>query len=70
MIRAYPCGVQTACMEDSMFVRIAWKTSNPLGKDPRSLRRITPVPRRGCEDLEIPVRDFSKMTKGLFDRHD
>ena len=53
-----------------MFVRIAWKTSNPLGKDPRSLRRITPVPRRGCEDLEIPVRDFSKMTKGLFDRHD
>ncbi len=53
-----------------MFVRIAWKQSKPLGTDPRSLRRLAPVPRRGCEDLEIPVRDFAKMTKGLFDRHD
>jgi hypothetical protein len=57
-------------MEDSMFVRIAWKQSKPFGTDPRSLRRLAPVPRRGCEDLEIAVRDFAKMTKGLFDRHD
>lgn len=53
-----------------MFVRIAWKQSMPSGTDRRSLRRIAPVPRRGCEDLEIPLRDFTKMTKGLFDRHD
>jgi|TARA_A100001391_G_scaffold82977_1_gene54231 hypothetical protein len=57
-------------MEDSMFVRIAWRQSKFPGADPRSLRRIAPVPRRGCDDLEIPVRDFTKMTKGLFDRQE
>lgn len=50
----------------SMFVRITWEKPVPSTSELRTLRRIPPGARRGY-DL-APIRDFDKMTKGLFDR--
>ena len=52
-----------------MFVRIAWNSPAPA-THPRSLRRISLLPRRSHDDLGVPAPDFAKMTKGLFDRQD
>lgn len=66
MIRPYLSQVQATSMVISMFVRITWEKPVPSASELRTLRRIPPGARRGY-DL-APIRDFDKMTKGLFDR--
>lgn len=53
-----------------MFVRITWKAPSGARIDPRSLRRVAPIPQRGHDELCTLNRDFHKMTLTLFDRQD
>lgn len=51
-----------------MFIRIAWQSGTRAAADPRGLRRPHTPHWRRADDLDVPARDFEKMTKGLFDR--
>ncbi|SDG64777.1 hypothetical protein [Pelagibacterium luteolum] len=51
-----------------MFIRIAWNGASAGSADPRNLKRLATTPRRTCDDLGVPAKDFANMTKGLFDR--
>lgn len=51
-----------------MFIRIAWRARGGPHADPKDLKRISTPPRRTCDDLGVPARDFQNMTKGLFDK--
>lgn len=55
-----------------MFIRIAWLHRPVTGTcHVRPSLRPNVLPnRRTCDDLDIPPRDFFRMTKGLFDRQD
>ena len=52
-----------------MFVRIAWARPDTRTQPGAYRRGVLPA-RRSMDDLGIPPRDFSKMTRGLFDRQD
>jgi len=55
-----------------MFIRIAWLHRDTAGTHAvrPSLQPSVLPNRRVTDDLDIPPRDFSRMTRGLFDRHD
>lgn len=53
-----------------MFVRIAWRKQPAEGTGRKDLRPLVCPPRGPRNDLGISARDFSNMTKSLFDRLD
>lgn len=52
-----------------MFIRIAWNGRRQLLCRP-ALRKNEIGGGREADDLGVPPRDFSKMTRGLFDKQD